>query len=234
MKKLIGLIIKLIILLVCIIGIIAIPIIYSGYSRYKEALEETNVSERVKQIQQDGNYTKIEELPKIYIDAVIAVEDHRFYDHKGIDIISIIRAIYNDIKAKELKEGGSTITQQLAKNIYFTQERTATRKIAEVFMANKLEQELDKNTIFELYVNTSYFGDGYYNIKEASKGYYNKLPSELNDYEATLLAGVPNAPSVYAPTKNLDLAEQRQRQVLKAMLEHEYINQQEYDEIIKK
>ncbi|MBE5822136.1 MAG: glycosyl transferase [Clostridiales bacterium] len=234
MKKLIVFLVKLIIIVVIMLGIISAPIIYSGYDMYKKALEQMPITEKVEEIRSKEYYTTIDKLPKMYINAVIAVEDHRFYQHEGIDIIAICRAIYNDIKAKELKEGGSTITQQLAKNIYFTQERTAKRKIAEIFMANKIEQQLDKDTIFELYVNTSYFGDGYYTIKEASEGYFNKLPIELNDYEATLIAGIPNAPSVYAPTKNLDLAHQRQKQVLNAMLEHGYISQEEYDEIINK
>ena len=129
-------------------------------------------------------------------------------------------------------EGGSTITQQVAKNIYFTQEKKLVRKIAEIFMAFDLENELTKDEIFELYVNTSYFGDGYYNIKEASNGYFDKEPIEINDYEATLLAGIPNAPSVYAPTKNPDLARQRQEQVLDKMVKYEFITESEKQEIL--
>ena len=114
----------------------------------------------------------------MYINAVISVEDHRFYKHPGIDIISIGRAVINDIKAMSFVEGGSTITQQLAKNIYFTQEKKIERKIAEVFMAFDIEKKYDKNEILELYVNTSYFGDGYYTVKEASRGYFAKEPPD--------------------------------------------------------
>lgn len=232
MKKLVGLLIKLIFFVITIIGIISVFVVYLGYNRYKQALDEKSIFEKVEEIQGKEDYTKIDELSDTYVKAVIAVEDHRFYKHKGIDYIAICRAIYNDIKFKELKEGGSTITQQLAKNIYFTQEKSIIRKIAELFMANKIEQELNKDLIFELYVNTSYFGDGYYSIKEASEGYFKKLPINLNDYEATLLAGVPNAPSIYAPTKNIHLAHQRQRQVLNAMLEKGDISQLECEKII--
>ena len=204
-----------------------------GYIDYKQAIEETPLNEKVAEIQEDENYTTIEEMPKIYKDAVIAVEDKRFYTHKGIDPISLGRAIVNDIKAMSFVEGGSTITQQLAKNTYFTQDKELTRKVAEAFMAIELEKNYEKDEILELYLNTSYFGDGCYNVKEASKHYFDKEPAEMTDYEATLLAGVPNAPSIYAPTKNLDLAHQRQRQVLNKMVDSGYLTEEEAEKIEK-
>ena len=142
------------------------------------------------------------------------------------------RAIYSNIKAKELREGGSTITQQLAKNIYFTQEKSALRKIAEIFMAYDLEKNLNKDTILELYLNTSYFGDGYYCVAEASRGYYKKEPKDMNRNEASMLAGIPNAPSAYCPTKHLDLAKKRQNQVLDKMVRYEFITAKEKEEIL--
>ena len=172
-------------------------------------------------------------IPKIYINALISVEDHRFYKHNGIDLIAIGRAVVSDIKKWDFVEGGSTITQQLAKNIYFTQEKKITRKIAEVFMAFNIEKHCEKDEILELYINTSYYEDGYYTIKEACKGYFNKKLDEMTDYECILLAGIPNAPSVYAPTKNLELAKERQRQVMNKMIEYKYLTQEEADEILK-
>jgi len=130
------------------------------------------------------------------------------------------------------EEGGSTITQQLAKNVYFTQEKKMTRKIAEIFMAIEIEKQCSKEEIFELYVNTSYFGDGYYCVKDASEGYFDKEPAEMNLYECTLLAGIPNAPSVYAPTKNPELARQRQGQVIRKMLKQKYLTEEEAGQII--
>lgn len=127
------------------------------------------LEEKVQSIKQKNNYTEIEEVPQVYINAVISVEDHRFYKHNGIDIIAIGRAMVNDIKAMDFVEGGSTITQQLSKNIYFTQEKTITRKIAEMFMTFEIEKHYDKDEILELYLNTSYYGDGYYTLKEACK-----------------------------------------------------------------
>ena len=106
---------------------------------YKNAIEQQSLEQKVQNVRNKQNYTKIEEMPKTYINAVIAVEDHRFYKHGGIDIIAIGRAIINDIKTMSLIEGGSTITQQMAKNLYFTQDKVIERKIAEVFMGNRIK-----------------------------------------------------------------------------------------------
>lgn len=226
MKK----ILKILLSILLIFLIFSSIFIFNGYKMYKEALTETSITEKIKDIKSNDNYTSIEELPKIYINAVISAEDHRFYKHNGIDIISIGRALYHDIKNKNFNEGGSTITQQLAKNIYFTQEKKLIRKIAEIFMAFKLESELEKDEILELYVNTSYFGNGYYCIKDASKGYFNKDPKEMNDYESTLLAGLPNAPSIYG--NNNQLARERQQQILNLMIEYEYLTENEKEIIL--
>lgn len=203
-----------------------------GYEMYDNALEQMPLDKKIEEIRKKENYAKIEELPKIYINAVISVEDHRFYSHNGIDIIAIGRATINDIKAMEFVEGGSTITQQLVKNIYFTQEKKIVRKIAEVFMAFKLEKNYEKDEILELYLNTSYFGDGYYTVKEACHGYFHKELQDMTDYEAILLAGIPNAPSVYSPTKNPELAKQRQRQVMEQMIRYHYMTEEEANSII--
>lgn len=163
-------IIKRTIIIITLIALTAGAIlIKNGYDMYKNAIDEIPLTEKVESIRKKENYTKIEEVPQIYIDAVISVEDHRFYKHGGIDIIAIARAAINDIKAMSFVEGGSTIPQQLSKNIYFTQEKEITRKIAEVFMAFELEKNYEKDEILELYLNTSYYGDGYYTIKEACK-----------------------------------------------------------------
>lgn len=206
---------------------------YKGYDLYKQALNEISVEDKVKEIKSEKtNYTEIEDMPKDYINAVLAVEDRRFYSHNGIDLISIGRAVLRDIQEMKLVEGGSTITQQLAKNIYFTQRKEVTRKIAEIFMAFEIEEHCSKDEIFELYVNTSYFGDGYYCVGDASRGYFDKEPIEMDLYECTLLAGIPNAPSVYAPTKNPELARQRQAQVINKMIKYNYLTQKQADTIL--
>lgn len=233
MKKVIKKILFIVFILVIIAVSIGLIVVQSGYDMYKGALEQVSLNDKIESIREKDNYTKIEDVPQIYIDAVISVEDHRFYKHSGIDLIAIGRATINDIKEWDFVEGGSTITQQLAKNIYFTQEKQITRKIAEVFMAFDIEKNYEKDEILELYLNTSYYGDGYYTIKEACNGYFNKELNEMTDYECILLAGIPNAPSIYAPTKNPELAKQRQRQVMNKMIENKYLTQEEADEILK-
>ncbi len=198
-----------------------------GYGLYKNAVQEVSLEEKVNEIHSQESFTSLEDMPETYVQAVVSVEDHRFYDHFGLDLIAIGRAIVNDIKAGRYVEGGSTITQQLAKNLYFSQEKTMNRKAAEVFLALELEQKYTKDEILELYVNSIYFGDGYYSVGEASEGYFGKPASEMNYYECTLLAGVPNAPSKYAPSKNLALAEKRQQKVLSRMEACGYITEEE-------
>ena len=198
-----------------------------GYGLYKNAVQEESLEETVAEIRRQDNFTSLEEMPETYVQAVVSVEDHRFYDHFGLDLIAIGRAVVNDIEAGRYVEGGSTITQQLAKNLYFSQEKTMSRKAAEVFLALEIEQKYTKDEILELYVNSIYFGDGYYSVGEASEGYFGKPASEMNDYECTLLAGVPNAPSKYAPSKNLALAEKRQQKVISRMEACGYITEEE-------
>lgn len=198
-----------------------------GYGLYKNAVREESLEAKVAEIRSQENFTSLEDMPETYVQAVVSVEDHRFYDHFGLDLIAIGRAVVNDIKAGRYVEGGSTITQQLAKNLYFSQEKTMSRKAAEVFLALEIEQKYTKDEILELYVNSIYFGDGYYSVGEASEGYFGKPASEMNDYECTLLAGVPNAPSKYAPSKNLALAEKRQQKVISRMEACGYITEEE-------
>lgn len=222
-------------LLLVIVAIIAVAgvFIYQGYQLYEEAMNETSISEKIEEIKNEKtNYIEYENLPEDYINAIVAVEDRRFFEHNGIDVISIARAIIKDIQTMSLAEGGSTITQQLAKNTYFTQRKELTRKIAEVFMAFEYEKVCTKEEILELYVNTIYFGDGYYCVYDAAQGYFEKEPKDMNLYESTLLAGIPNAPSVYAPTKNPELAKQRQAQVLSKMVKYKYLTQEEADKLL--
>ncbi|MCI8620689.1 MAG: transglycosylase domain-containing protein [Clostridia bacterium] len=218
--------------IIIILVVLGVGIVGNGYFYYREALKEMPLADKVSSIREKENYALISEMPKIYKEAVVSVEDHRFYSHMGIDVIAIGRAVVNDIKAMKYVEGGSTITQQLAKNIYFTQDKKFSRKIAEMFMAFNIERNYEKDEILELYLNTSYFGDGYYTAKEACNGYFDKELSEMSDYEAILLAGIPNAPSVYAPTKNPELARQRQKQVMNKMIKYNYLTESEANSII--
>lgn len=209
-------------LVLLVLGVILCAILalaFLGWQMYTQALEATPLDQKVKQVRAQESYTTFAELPETYVDAVIAAEDHRFYQHNGIDVIAIGRAVVNDIKAMSFVEGGSTITQQLAKNLYFTQEKVLTRKAAEAFMAWAIEKQYTKDEILELYVNSIYFGSGYYNVRQASEGYFGKAPAQMTPYECTLLAGVPNAPSAYDPAQNPGLARRRQKKVVEQMVE---------------
>lgn len=224
---------RLVLISLLVVIIICGTFTYQGYNLYKEAINEVSIEDKVEEIKNaTEDYVEFEELPKDYINAVIAVEDRRFFEHNGIDLISISRAILKDIQTFSLAEGGSTITQQLAKNTYFTQRKEFTRKVAEVFTAFEYEKVCSKEEIFELYVNTIYFGDGYYCISDAAKGYFDKEVEDMDLYECTLLAGIPNAPSVYSPTKNPELARQRQAQVLSKMVKYKFLTQEEANELL--
>ena len=216
-KLFLTLAITLIIIIICLI-ILGVGKIY-----YNKALKEKPLITRVDEITGKENFVKFEDMATDYRNAVISVEDHRFYDHGPVDFIAIGRAIFTNVKNKELQEGGSTITQQVAKNIVFSQDKSWVRKVGEIFASYDLEKNYSKKEIFELYVNTAYFGDGYYGIYDASYGYYKKAPKDLNLDEASMLAGVPNAPSVYSPNVNKNLANQRYKQVETAMKKYGYL-----------
>lgn len=227
MKKFFKRIFSFVLLVVFVV--IAI-VIYQGYLKYKVTITETPLEIRVEKLKNIENYTFYEDIPATFIEAVVAVEDRRFYKHSGFDVIGTGRALIRDIKNMELLEGGSTITQQLAKNMYFPANNSPWRKVAEIFMAKKIEEEYTKAEILEMYFNIIYYGKGCYNIHDAADTYFDKLPIEMNDYECTLLAGIPNAPSVYS--KNKELARERQEKVLKSMVQAEYITQEEMYDIL--
>lgn len=206
--------------------------ISDGYKLYKNAVAEISIEDKIQEIRNDPNYVEIDDLPKEYIDAVVSVEDKRFRTHFGIDIYSIGRAFINNLQNKKIIGGGSTITQQLAKNMYFTQKKKLARKIAEVFVTLDLEENYSKDEILELYVNIIYFGDGYYGIKEASNGYLDKKPNDLNLNESTLLAGIPNAPSVYQLSNDSKYTYQRQIIVINSMVENNCLSKEEAGNLI--
>ena len=165
-----------------------------GYGMYREALEQKPLAEMAEQVRAQPDFTPLDELPRLYRDAVVAVEDHRFYSHGGVDFIALCRALWNDVCAGAFVEGGSTITQQLAKNLYFTQEKVLTRKAAEAFMAWAIEKQYTKDEILELYVNSIYFGSGYYNVRQASEGYFGKAPAQMTPSNALCWRACPTHP----------------------------------------
>ena len=231
MKKIVKSI-KRIILFVFLLAIMGITyIIYDGYSLYKKVVSEVPIANKIETIKSDDSYITYEEIPTLFLNAIVAVEDHRFYKHNGFDIISFGRAVLQDIQKKDFVQGGSTITQQLAKNMYFNFEKKITRKVAELLVAFDLEKNYSKQDILTFYTNTVYFGDGYYGLEEASKGYYGKEAKDLSDDEITLLAGVPNAPSAYALSSHEDLARKRQQVVISCLKEYENMIDEEKENV---
>ena len=176
---------------------------------------------------EDRKIIKITEVPKIVIQAFVAAEDARFYQHTGFDLQSITRAFYKNIEAGRVVQGGSTITQQVAKSLYLSSERKYMRKIKEAILAYKIDRYLTKDEIMHLYLNHIYLGHGTYGIEAASQGYFGKSAKYMTLPEAALLAGLPKAPSSYSPFLHFDKARQRQAYVLDRMFEDEYITQAE-------
>lgn len=224
---------NVLLIILAIILITGITLYVSGDNMYQDALAGRTLEEVIEEIQSDPDYIQYEDLPQNYINAVIAVEDHRFREHGAIDLVAIARAIYVNISTFSLREGGSTITQQVAKNIfYITEDNPVVRKSAEILTAFDLENNYTKNDILELYVNTIYFGDGYYGIEEACQGYLNKDATEMTLADCTMMAGIPNAPSVYAPTANPDLTRDRQEKVISSMVEYNYLSETDANSLL--
>ncbi len=177
-----------------------------------------------------GEYVTFDKIPEQLIRAVLAIEDARFWMHRGIDYIAVIRALSRDIRAGRIKEGASTITQQLAKVVFLSPERTVLRKLKEATLAYRIEKNLSKENILELYLNKIYFGHGAYGVEMAARVYFGKSISDVNLAEAALLASIIKAPSRYSPYSNLDRAKQRQYLVLKRMTDERYITKEQADE----
>jgi penicillin-binding protein 1A len=165
--------------------------------------------------------------------AIVAIEDQRFYDHSGIDIVRVAGAALTNVRRGRAAQGGSTLTQQLARQSFLTPEKTLTRKMKEIVLARRLEHEFEKKEILELYLNKVYFGAGLYGAEAASMGYFGKTAAELDVAEAAMLAGLVKAPSAYAPTVDLTRATARRNVVLGAMLESHAIDKRSYNRAVK-
>lgn len=169
----------------------------------------------------------LEDIPIPLQHAFIAVEDNRFYEHNGVDPRGLLRAVWANIRSNEIAEGGSTITQQLAKNAYLSQERTFQRKIQEMFLAMQLEKQYTKREILELYLNQIYFGMGAYGVEAAARTYFGKDVQDLDLAECAMLAGIPKSPNYYSPFNNLDASKERRAVVLDQMVKYGYLSNSE-------
>ena len=170
------------------------------------------------------DYVPIGHISPDLKNAIVAIEDRRFYDHWGFDMTGMARATLVNVQHGRIEEGASTITQQLVKNIFLANEQTFTRKAQELLLALDIENAYSKDEILEMYLNVVYYGAGFYGINAAAEGYYGKTPAALNLPEASMLAGVPNAPSELSPFTNFIAAKKRQAIVLDTMTTQGFID----------
>ena len=226
MKKIIKKIIQILIM------VIVITLIYIGgfgYINYKKVIYKVSVSNKIAEVRSKKNYVKYDDVSPYLINATVAIEDRRFYSHHGIDVYSLVRAMITNLYAKEITGGGSTITQQLAKNLYFGYEPSYIRKVSEMFVARDLEKELSKEEIIELYINVINYGDNNFGIYEASENYFNKDPKYLTINEAALLAGIPQSPVNFQLSNHYEDALIRKEQVVEAMKEQNMLDGNEFE-----
>ncbi len=195
------------------------------YSRDGEVIGEFYIERRI--------VVPLQRMPEHLVNAFIAAEDAKFFEHKGIDYLGILRALYKNLKSGRIVQGGSTITQQVARSFFLSPEKTLSRKIREAILAHRIESRLTKEEILYLYLNQIYLGNGAYGVQAASEIYFGKDVSELTIAEAALLAGLPKAPSRYSPYTNPSLARMRQEFVIKRMLEEGFINRKQAEEALR-
>lgn len=191
-----------------------------GYGEYQLATKEKSVVETVIAIQAQPGFTRLHDISPYLLDATIAMEDHRFYRHGGVDFFGVGRSLVQLVVNKGVVGGGSTITQQVAKNLFFDFDVSWKRKFAELFIVHELEAHFSKQTILELYVNIINYGDNHMGIDQASRGYFGKSSWDLTKEEAALLAGIPNAPALYQLSTGYEAALVRQKWVVNAMIKH--------------
>lgn len=193
---------------------------FTIYDIHGDILYETNFKKAL-------SWTPIEEIPINVQDAIISVEDKRFYKHHGFDLFRIGKAVVSNIKAGGIVEGGSTITQQMAKNLFLSNEQTFKRKFEELFYAARLEMQYDKEAILEGYINTLYYGHGIYGIKAAADFFFDASLEELSTAQIAMLVGIPNGPSLYSPFLHEDYANERKNLILQVMNNNGLISEEE-------
>ena len=246
MKKLLVILLKLIAVLFVVgaLGVFAIiikyrlelPNIQSMVEDYKPRMATTiydknnNVVDVLEAESRDA--VKLEDVSPYVKEAFLAIEDKKFYSHHGLHFKGIIRAVLTNFLKGKATQGGSSITQQLAKNAFLTPERTFARKVKEAILTYQIERTYTKDEILERYLNEIYFGSGSYGIKNAADQYFRKDPKDLNIAEAALLAGIPNRPTKYDPNRSLENALHRQQIILKEMFEDGRITKEEYEEAL--
>ena len=226
MKKLIKVIIFVIIFLLVgyLFILVLFPNVYLNHL-YQMDIRDENDKPLYSIIQNSmSDYTKLDNISEEFKNTIVTVEDKRFYSHHGLDYARIIKSFYENIKNNEITQGGSTISQQLARMAYLDNSKTYTRKISEALYAKKIEETYSKDQILEMYINNCYFAHNLYGISASSNYYFNKLPSELNYSESAILVGIINAPNLYAPDIDYDACLEKRKQILYLLYENDVID----------
>ena len=228
LKKILRYLRYIVIAVLAVFCVFALVMVDRGRKLASSVMEETPISAAVEPYFSMSTWTDYEDLDPKFVEAVVSVEDQRYFKRYGFDWPALIRAVFNNMMARSFVEGGSTISQQIAKNLYFqSAPRGVTEKIAEVYIMYRLEATYSKQTLFALYVNMNYYGDGYWGIREASEGYYGVEPDDLTLGQAAMLAGIPNAPGYYQLSTGYDAALRRMHKVLNRMRQESYITDDE-------
>ncbi|MCH8158116.1 MAG: transglycosylase domain-containing protein, partial [Nitrospinae bacterium] len=231
----------ILILLGALVGVGAYFVLSRDVPQLPDNLENINLSLPTEIYSADGERIKVlgqrypvalEDIAPNFIKAIVAVEDSHFYEHNGLDHLALLRALYTNIRQRRIQQGGSTITQQLSKNLFFSFERNWVRKIKELLVALQLEATFSKDQIIEAYCNQIYFGNGAYGVEEAAQVYFRKQAKRLTLLQAALLAGLPNSPNNANPFINYERSMRRTEYVLKRMVSEQLISQEEKDEAL--
>ena len=200
MKRFVKRLICFLLVVVTAVGILSFPVIKNGYNLYVQAVTETPVDIKVSQIKASDKYTPYEDISPVFVNRLVQSEDRRFFSHLGFDVISLSRAVVANVFSRSYSQGGSTLTQQLAKNMYFSFDKQLERKVAELFVAFDLERMYSKEDILAMYCSLAYFGQNCYGVKQAVAYYYNITPIEINEIQSQQLVDTLKAPSVYNPS----------------------------------
>lgn len=205
-----------------------IPLDFTGkqekitiYDVNQELIFESNFNKEL-------HWVELEDYPDLVIDLILLIEDQRFYEHLGFDPIRIIKALINNIQAQKVVEGGSTISQQMAKNLFLTNEQTLSRKFSEIFVASQMEMQYSKEDILESYLNTLYFGHGIYGFHEASRFFFDQELKDCSIAQVTMMIGVINGPAIYSPYINYDASIDKTHTLLTYLKNVGYLNEKEY------
>ena len=206
-------------------------ILWKGHERAEEITASVSLEQAAQAVISQPDYVPYEDLPPTLAQATISIEDRRFYEHGGLDVIGLLRAVASQFLPDMVRSGGSTIGQQTVKNLYGLFEPDLATKVAEVFLAGELNQLYTKDQILALYVNIINYGDGYTGIREAAEGYFGVPVWQLSQGQCCILAGIPNSPANLQLSDHYQAAREREQLILQAMVREGYIDQAQAQEI---